>query len=92
MKDKQPAQLGDEVKDSVSGFRGVVVAVTDWLNGCKRITVQPPIKKDGTLPGTETFDAEQINVVHAGRVKATPSLTGGPKQNPARHPQPTERR
>lgn len=82
---------GDEVKDRVTGFKGIVVAMTTWLNGCVRITVQPPAKKDGTLPPTETFDSEQIQVVHAGRVSPAPSPLGGPKPNPARHPQPMER-
>lgn len=30
-------ELGDIAKDEVSGFQGVVVAVTNWLNGCNRI-------------------------------------------------------
>ena len=36
--------LGDEVKDTITGFKGIVVARTEWLNGCARVTVQPQSK------------------------------------------------
>ena len=52
--------LGDTVKDSVSGFVGVAVAKTEWLNGCTRWTVQPPVDKEGKLPETATFDEPQL--------------------------------
>jgi len=33
-------ELGEEVQDKVSGFRGVVVAIADHLSGCNRIGVR----------------------------------------------------
>ena len=58
--------LGDEVKDKVSGFKGVIVAQTMWLNGCARILVQSQdldkeIGIKGHLKGAGVNSA-QVNV------------------------------
>lgn len=39
---KVNVQLGDKARDTVSGFAGVCVARTEWLNGCWRMTLPPP--------------------------------------------------
>ena len=70
--------LGDEAKDTVTGFTGVVVSRTDYLNGCTRICLQPPIGADGKLPQYETFDEPQLRVVTAQKVPRGPTHTGGP--------------
>ena len=76
-------KLGDTVKDQISGFTGTVVALTEWLNGCRRITVQPAALHEGRPVANDTFDAEQI-----AKVKAAPPLsssrTGGPSIAPRR--------
>lgn len=79
-------QLGDEVEDAVSGMRGIVVARTEWLNGCLRATVQPPMGEDKKLPSSESFDHEQLNVITAKKVtpKAEERRTNGPMPTPRR--------
>lgn len=72
--------LGDIAKDTISGFQGVVVATTDWLNGCKRITIQPMELKDGKPIDSFTFDVEQIQVVEAGP-KIVSRMTGGDRDD-----------
>jgi len=52
--------LGDIAEDIVTGFKGTVVAVTNWLNGCQRVTLQPNELKDGKPVESYTFDVEQI--------------------------------
>lgn len=85
--------LGDDAKDEISGFRGIVVARTEWLNGCARVTLQPrKLKPDGTMQLNETFDEMQITLVKAGAVKAPKPepeapqhrRTGGPRPEPTR--------
>ena len=39
--------LGVIVKDKVSGLKGYAVARIEYLNGCKRIAIQPQLVKDG---------------------------------------------
>lgn len=78
--------LGDKVRDTVSGFTGVCVAITDWIHGCKRITIQPPVSKDGKLPELVSFDDGGIEVLKRAKVAvvAKPAPTGGPYPEPRR--------
>lgn len=59
-------QLGDRVTDRVSGFTGVVVAEYRFLYGCRRVSVQPPVDKDGKLPEQQTFDEPQLVLLQRG--------------------------
>ena len=73
-------QLGDKVKDTVTGFKGIAMARTTWLQGCDRITIQPKgVDKDGKTYRNETFDEPQVEVI-TPRKKPIPrkSKTGGP--------------
>lgn len=70
--------LGDKVKDTVSGFIGIVVSEHNYLNGCKRVTVQPAIDKDKKLPESQTFDEPQLKVLIKEKVKEGSKITGGP--------------
>jgi hypothetical protein len=68
--------LGDTVEDTVSGFKGVVFAITDWLYGCRRITVQPNGMHEGKPVDQVTFDEPMLKVIlKAGR--PTAAATGG---------------
>ena len=78
---KKP-QLGDKVKDSITGFTGVVVASTTWINGCTRLTVQPSgMTKEGKIFETETFDDTQLLVITPKKVKEGNHEKGGPRPN-----------
>ena len=71
-------QLGDKVKDTVSGFTGIVLGKTEFLNGCTRCGVQPAVDKDGKLAAAEWFDEPQLVVIKAGVCKTGNRDTGGP--------------
>lgn len=87
-------ETGDLVRDRITGFSGVAVAKTVWINGCVRWTVQPTkLSKDGAQ---RCFDHEQMMVVRKavvpaygrtepagtkGRRKKAP---GGPRPSPSR--------
>lgn len=79
--------LGDKVKDNVTGYTGIAIARTTWLHGCDRITVQPDsLDKDGKVQDGFTFDEKQLTVLESSVVKTeskTPSLkrTGGPRND-----------
>jgi hypothetical protein len=51
------------VKDSISGLTGIVVTVSEWLNGCVRIQIQAETTKDGKPGDVSSFDEEQIEVI-----------------------------
>lgn len=62
--------LGKKVRDTVSGFIGIVVGRHEFLAGCIRYTVQPEVDKDGKLPETQTFDDPQLKVIKEKKIKA----------------------
>lgn len=73
-------KMGDLVKDSVSGFKGIAVSEHKYLNGCTRITVQPEVDKEGKLPDSNTFDEPQLLVLKLEKVKEGRHETGGPSK------------
>jgi len=82
---KHIVELGDHVRDTVSGFEGVAVARTEYLNGCARVGVQPPVDKDGKLPEAHHFDEPQLEVVldqEAVSAHDADDRTGGPTRYP----------
>jgi len=72
MKKQESIELGDRVKHKITGFKGVVVAVTQWLNGCVRLNVQPEkLKKEGGQADVETVDIGELELL-AKRVIEAP--------------------
>lgn len=72
-------KLGDYAIEPFSGFSGKVVAVTEWLTGCRRMTLQPAGLDDKGRPfERETFDEIEIEIVSKSEDKA-PSDEGGPR-------------
>jgi len=77
-------QLGDVAKDSITGFHGVVICISEWLHGCRRITLKPTgVGKDGKTFEPETFDEPQLSIVKRGKHAPT-NVTGGPRPEPTK--------
>lgn len=84
MKSRTDLNLGDKVKDRISGFSGIVTARLEYLNGCLRMQVSPDkVDKEGKVPEGYIFDVEQLDLVKAG-VHAIASPGGGPMPTPKR--------
>lgn len=79
-------QLGDRVKDKVTGFCGLVIARTTWLNGCVRIGVQNEKLKEwlGMPQETQWIDELQLIVVKSRVVNTGIEAPGGPTPTPKR--------
>ena len=54
-------ELGDRVKDGVTGFEGIATAATTFLNGCRRIMIQAPAY-DGKWQDERWVDEPQLSV------------------------------
>jgi hypothetical protein len=80
--------LGDEAKDTITGLTGCVVAITTWLNGCERISIQPRELKDGRPVDNSVFDSEQVELIKAVRHEPL-RKTGGDRPNVSRAADPT---
>jgi hypothetical protein len=57
-------ELGDQVKDKITGFEGIAIGHTRWIHGSDRFTEQAQTTdKDGKPGATSTFDEAQLDVV-----------------------------
>lgn len=74
--------VGDMLKDTITGFQGVAVARTQWLNGCMRYQLQPTkLAKDGKLQDEAVFDEHQLSLVKAAAVPNAATGKGGPQRD-----------
>jgi hypothetical protein len=98
MSTRTTIQLGDRVRDRITGFEGIVIGITDWLYQCRRPIVQPAGLHDGKTIESQSFDEDQLEIVEAGvfAVKAAQppvrTETGGPRDTPERRSTPESRR
>lgn len=75
-------ELGQEVQDRITGFKGIAVADTRYLQGCNRILVQPKVNKDKTIPEPQSFDEPDLKIVSRGVLpepEPKPKKKGGPR-------------
>jgi len=86
-------ELGKEVKDRVTGYAGIAVSVTTFLQGCDRYGVQKKFnpEKDDAPTEVEMFDDLDLEVVGYGilpepKPEPEPQRVGGnPDFKPKRH-------
>lgn len=79
--DKQ-VNLGDEVKDNLSGLSGVVVAQAFWINGCSKLAVQPKELKDGEPVPSTWVDEKDVKITKRLKEPRAKVATGGPRMEP----------
>jgi len=83
-------ELGVEAKDKVTGFKGIILSRTEWLNGCKRYALQSRKLDAGKVIEVQYFDEEQIEIIGNGiAVRQRP--TGGDRPAPMRALDPPRR-
>lgn len=89
----QQINLGDEVRDRVTGYKGIVVCVAEWLNGCRRLLVQAEGLQESGQPIEAVYvDEPQLELVERGAFTPRPAEqlpTGGPAPVPTRPTAPT---
>lgn len=62
-------KFGDIAKDKITGFTGVVIARTMWINNCDRLTLQPREVKDGKPIACSSFDEPNLEFVESTEIK-----------------------
>lgn len=81
---KDTFELGSQLEDKISGFKGIATARLEYLNGCVQYCLQPLVDKDGKAVEAEYFDQDQLIAVEAPRVRQPEEVkrqpTGGPVQ------------
>ncbi len=68
---------GDEVKDTITEFSGVVVCCSHWLSNCNTYGVKSRVLKDGMAQDAIFFDEPQLVAVKKDAHKRQQG-TGGP--------------
>jgi len=69
--------LGCRVKDKITGFEGIVISRSQWLNNCNTYGVKPSKLKDDKPIDTQWFDEPQLKIVEEDVFKPK-QKTGGP--------------
>jgi hypothetical protein len=87
--------LGDKVRDQVTGFTGVVIGKARYLTGCNTVGIQAPVDKEGKLIDAQWFDEQRIEALPNTEplrfvpvVPETVAPPGGPQPTPQRDPNP----
>src|SRR4051794_18509658 len=84
--------LGDQVKDLVTNIAGIIVARTEWLNGCKRYQLDRPVNKDGSLPDDISVDEAQCEMVKPLKVNVGQPIDGEKEKPRPGGPRPNQTR
>lgn len=67
---KSEIELGQKVKDLVTGFSGIVIGHMEHLNGCHQLQIKrDTLDKDGVPVESVWIDIEQLKVVGKGIIK-----------------------
>jgi hypothetical protein len=77
-------RLGDEVEDLVTGFVGIAVARTKFMNGCTQYTVAYRIKKgDSDYPKElgVSIDEQSLRIVKKNKVPCSENRIKEEKTN-----------
>ena len=80
-------ELGQEAKDKVTGFIGIITARYQYITGCDQYCLVPKEVK-GELKDAHSFDEGRIEIIGPGinPKKVTGRIKGGPQRDaPASH-------
>ncbi len=66
-------QVGDKVKDKITGFTGIATSMAVYLNGCVQFCVAPPIDSNGKSADREYIDHEYLEIIEKQVVKLVPT-------------------
>jgi len=61
--------LGDEIKDKITGFKGILIHYTEYLFGDPRVEIIPKVLKDGKIPDGIFISDSRIDVVKKGKIQ-----------------------
>lgn len=75
-------ELGQKLRDRVTGVEGIAIAKIIYLNGCVQFDIKPKVDKDGKQVDGAWVDTQQIELVDEGLLKKeealpAPKPTGG---------------
>lgn len=77
-------ELGDQVRDTVTGITGTAIGITRWLHGCDTVGISP-VSTDNKMPDTVWVDVLRAERVQPAATRPPTGVekTGGPNTGPA---------
>lgn len=60
-------KLGQEAKDKVTGFQGILTGYCHYITGCDQYLIQPKCEKNTTFPEAQWIDEGKIELIEGGR-------------------------
>ena len=75
-------KLGAQVKDSITGYNGIVIRRTQWINGCNTYGVQHVELHEKKILDPESFDEYQLVLIEEDVHKEHRSRGGPPRHVP----------
>lgn len=59
-------KLGQEAKDKITGFNGILTARLQYITGCDQYTLTPKKNKEGGLDDCYNFDEKRLEIIGKG--------------------------
>lgn len=77
--------LGQQARDKITGFTGIITARASYITGCDQYGLTPPVA-DGKIGDTHYFDEARIEITGRGILPAdvTGAKNGGPNRDAPR--------
>lgn len=84
-------ELGDEVRDRITGFRGIVTGRHDYIFGCAQFSILSQDEKAGKDDRGRTLDEASLDIIKKNAVSRKPLGPETPPGGPAQPIQAVER-
>lgn len=75
---KQEIKLGDKVRCKITGFTGIAVVKSEFINGCIQWNVLPKGDKKNKMPEDMSIDQQNLEVIKVKKKKVKKRDSGGP--------------
>ena len=73
-------ELGSRAKDKITGFEGIIIYRTQWINNCNVYGLKPTKLRDDKPIDSCQFDEPQIEIIEKEVIEPK-RKTGGPTQS-----------
>ena len=73
-------KMGTVKTDKITGFKGIITGICDYLTGCRQYCLQPKMCEDGTFVGAMWLDEDRLTKGKKFKVERP----GGPQMNQAK--------
>ena len=71
-------QLGDKVRCRLTGFTGIAVAKTEFINGCVQWSILTKVDKSNKMPEEVGVDEQSLEIITPKKRAIKKKESGGP--------------